>query len=300
MDSKNVVVHIGMNKTGSSFLQKQVFPLLPAVYYDQPRFAATHRFVVMTDEKKDALRRELSQYNGRRIVLSHEGLSGEGDARSREIPQLLHELFPEARILVVVRNQIDYVLSFWFYEVEKELCAQSLQDYITKGREQLLAKLQYDQVLEEYGRVFGPERVKMLLFEDMRQDWRGFVRSMLEFMDMDCDIEQIPYKHVNKSSYNARYITFIRGLNRSMEYGVGALRLCGLRNAEQAQHLLTKWGRFKRNYFLPPVRRIVPPGELSMPERWRDELHKMFAESNVRLQSRLGRDISEFGYPLPD
>src|SRR5678815_570431 len=113
-DRLREVIHIGYHRTGSTFLQELVFPVLavnqaikPDLYHlfdDEfdPRALADR--IAASCPPLDALRP---------TVISHEMLSGSPEGGSVErrfrTARRLHQTYPGAKILVVVRNQIDYV-----------------------------------------------------------------------------------------------------------------------------------------------------------------------------------------------
>ena len=94
----NLILHIGIQKTGTTFVQNAVFPLWKGIHY-------------LGNDKLEILLRCPSD---RPVLLSREGLSGQNWAhhavRERSIARLAH-LFPKARIMLSFRKHSRYIAS---------------------------------------------------------------------------------------------------------------------------------------------------------------------------------------------
>ena len=101
-----LVLHIGIQKTGTTFLQKAVFPRWRGIRY------------LRTDSLEKLIRIDDGQVN----LLSREGLSGRNwdnqEARIRCIVRLA-ELFPEARIILGFRRHAGYILSSYNHYIQR-------------------------------------------------------------------------------------------------------------------------------------------------------------------------------------
>lgn len=91
-------LHIGLHKTGTTFLQREVFPLWKGVNY-------------LPQDKLEYLTR---MREGQRYLLSREGLSGVNWASSAErirSIENLGRLFPQARVIISFRRHAGYIAS---------------------------------------------------------------------------------------------------------------------------------------------------------------------------------------------
>ncbi len=101
-----LVLHIGIQKTGTTFLQKAVFPHWRGIRY------------LRTDNLEKLLRIDDRQVN----LLSREGLSGrnwDGQAARIRCIVRLAELFPEARIILSFRRHAGYILSSYNHYIQR-------------------------------------------------------------------------------------------------------------------------------------------------------------------------------------
>lgn len=92
---RKVVLHLGLAKTGTSWLQQQVFPRLPLHFYHCKHY--------------DVLNKNTSN-----MLLSFEGLSGTIQCNDRYVNAYrLHKLFPKAQVIVVFRGKSSYLHSLY-------------------------------------------------------------------------------------------------------------------------------------------------------------------------------------------
>lgn len=179
------LLHIGYPKTASSTLQRHVFrPELgwwsvagqPFTYHEEivERFAQ--------DGWREGFLAELLQRrlrpspdDGLLRVLSFEGHVGEplmGGAFGWVAQRELARLFPEAVVLLVIREQIDMILSLYNHHVATGL-AQSLAQFLRAPSSLqrippfTAAYLEYDRMADQLAQVFGARRVQFVLFEQL-------------------------------------------------------------------------------------------------------------------------------------
>jgi len=190
-----VVIHIGLHKTGTRFLQRAVFRQLsnddfavnPEPLYTRLRDAARHP----GDEARAAAARAAAQQTlrevqGRTLVISDPSLSGDmysSHAGYRENLELVAELFPEARILYFVRRHADWLQSAYRQSLKKGR-GQSIERFlnfyggefhprvarmVNGARNVEALTLSFVDIYREWADRFGPERVYLFRQEDLRQ-----------------------------------------------------------------------------------------------------------------------------------
>jgi hypothetical protein len=189
-----VLIHIGYHKTGTSWLQRSFFTRQELgfaristsemritkphpLHFDAEAFRAHYARVV-----------EAASAGGAVPVISEERLSGNpmsGGYDSAELAERLHAVFPQAKVLIVVREQRSMVLSTWFQYV-KVGGACSLDDFLRGARDLRLPgfrfeHFEFDRLVAHYQKLFGPERVRVELFERFRREPRDFAAAILAF-----------------------------------------------------------------------------------------------------------------------
>jgi hypothetical protein len=198
------ILHIGIHKTGSTYLQNAIWPQVEGVQYlSRPFTQHNHAFNQLQyaddslyDEK--AMRDVLIAFGARPFLISDEALSGKpmlfASINRSHIARRLRVLFPDATVIVFIRNQHDVILSHYSSYVKEPVGTKTLRDFVWKPgmdyryeagvREHEYydpARLYYntgdfhlhlDSFL--YARLIGLyrelfERVEVFLYEDLRR-----------------------------------------------------------------------------------------------------------------------------------
>lgn len=190
------LIHVGYHKTGTTWLQRQLFPREDLGYCPVGISVAETDFVHVNDLDFDAARyrREAAPplaaatAAGLIPVISHERLSGNphsGGYDSVRLAERLRAVFPDARILIVFREQRAMILSSYAQYVRVG-GGCTLDGYLFPANATRQPMFSFDhfcyhRLIECYRRLFGVDRVLALPFEQLRRDPRGFVAAIARF-----------------------------------------------------------------------------------------------------------------------
>jgi hypothetical protein len=193
------LLHIGYHKTGTTWLQRDVFAGGVAGFaLPWHRGVLNDAFVTVNDLEFSAERarallaehRNAPPTDGTVDVVSHERLSGNphsGGYDSGAIASRLLATFPGARVLAVIRQQAEMVLSAYKQYV-REGGAQSIDRYLHpphRGRARVpqfsLSYFEFDRLIACYHDLFGADRVLVLPYEQLDADPLAFVRRIAAF-----------------------------------------------------------------------------------------------------------------------
>jgi hypothetical protein len=233
----SVLLHIGYHKTATSWLQGHLFkhPESPLRTVGKKKVDAPARQIIRARplEFDAAAVRALFEPQLRRIsdagllpVVSNERLSGHpssGGYDSKEIADRLAAVFPEGRVLIVVREQRSvihsvykqYVLAGGPLSFEQFVEAPVDPGDRVPGFD--FRFYEYHHLLDHYRDRFGPDSVLVLAYEQFVRDPRGFVRAIGEFAGRQFDdalIEALPYGSMLKRTPSAVVIEATRVGNR--------------------------------------------------------------------------------------
>lgn len=134
--------------------------------------------------------------DGKVPVLSQESMSGNPRRRgyaSKEVADRLKDTFPEARILLVIREQISWLLSFYKYHVREGQRAGLKRYYARNEASSTLAPrfqlgfIDYRHLIGYYQGLFGPERMLVLPLEQLAESGDGFAKSINRFCGISDD-----------------------------------------------------------------------------------------------------------------
>ena len=309
------LVHIGYQKAGSTWLQRYLFPNAALGFSGDAvsestiknRIIAPHDLDFDAEETRVRLMPSIQKRigNGLVPVLSAERLCGDLHHRridSARNAQRLAGLFPEANILIVVREQKATILATYKQYVSAGGLL-SLERYLGGGDGMMqwpfeIEQFEYHRLIEHYVRLFGEPRVLALPLELFRDDGRAFVRRITRFAGAVADetaLDTLPYTlRVNQGNEASFVLAKRRLLNPLM------------------RDRLAPWGRFdRRSRVGRKLRKSLRRGGEMLPASWNQWLDERmrktieqatrgrYEQSNARTAELIGLDLAEYGYEMP-
>ncbi|MAE69718.1 MAG: hypothetical protein CME06_04520 [Gemmatimonadetes bacterium] len=310
MAHPRVVLHIGLPKTGTTTLQTGLFARHDAwhfvgkpLLFTNAEMHRTIRPIVELDDEVygaglDSFRSDrieaLLRSPSDRIVISEEEFST-GTVRTRvdrnTIAQRLRDLFPDARIIVTVRNQLDVIPSVYGQLVNMGvLVGRSFGSWLDeerakRGDSDRLHLFDYAALVQLYDRLFGAENVKVLLFEELRADLDAYLTRLSRFIGVDPAAVIATYRGGSGGNRNPR-ITMRHARWRRFTMAIPLIPwevlLVGLRIRPSFYRFLEK-GTALDTHFSEEQRRF---------------LEEYYRVGNRALGERLGVELVELGYPV--
>ncbi|WP_445248634.1 tetratricopeptide repeat protein [Microcoleus sp. OTE_8_concoct_300] len=134
---------------------------------------------------------------------------------SREAPERLYSLFPEAKLIVLLRNPVDRAISQFYRLTNLNWEARSLDRVISDEIERLnqnpeyiigeepgnyLARGRYIEFIKNWRTFFPPEQLLILKSEDFYAGAATTVKQVLEFLDLP-EYQLSEYQNANPGSY---------------------------------------------------------------------------------------------------
>ncbi len=308
-----LLIHIGLHKTGSTWLQQAIFHDHARGFTTEagaPRHQLVHDFVLpdpLAYDPQEARRLYLpyitaAAQEGQTLVLSHERLSGYPSSGCYDrglIAERLHASFPEAKILIVLREQRALIRSMYSQHIT-DGGNGTLDQFLYRPERGLGRRpwfnfdmYAFDRLIELYRRLFGADRVLTLTYEHLNADSQGFVDAISAF----CGQPAVSVS--NTIPRNRRRIWLMQEVQRRLngwfydnELSPGAL-----------VHVQRFAGRFAA--MEPLFRALVPKGldrrmQAKLQRRVDREVGGYFGESNARTAALTGLDLGGFGYMTGD
>jgi len=307
---KSIFIHIGYHKTASTYLQKHFFPKLPV------------NFIFLKDKKiKDLLqsrkfkkktflnwlKRKIKKKYGSKnyslTIISQEQLSGHAHGNKKINPKIvaqnLKTAFPRAKILIVIRNQLDYLLSIYAYRIAvKGYEIRSLNQFLKEeGKQGLFKKLEYDRLVKEYLTLFTKKNVLLLPMEMLKNSPQQFQQKITDFIDLP--FFPLKTKIVNPSTNLKQVINFWRPINRSFKRFLSLLRKLKIKtnNNYQALRFAFYWLKQKTTPFLNLIFSFSNKLCLTTYPQYQ-KMKKRFKTSNQKLEKLTNLDLKKYSYPL--
>ncbi len=310
------VLHLGLPKTGSSYLQMVAMDAHPEINFSwrdhKGLFFELRDYSFEFDraaflDKLRAMPFSNAKPAAKKSVFSAEAMSGHAfdGAGARMIIDLLSDLMPGVKAFIVLREQKSYVRSAWnAYVMEggvldvkgflSEHASPAISMNIPRGNFErtghlnIFEKLCYDRYVAYAQEKFGRENFKVLFFEDLKANRTRFFRDIFEFIGVDPDFE--PRQEPVNVSFSEPWRGLYRFANRfcqTQHNEAGILPFSAHLRARQAARLLSSRFPNKRDTTLAQVDRHVPDWAR---EKWR--------ESNRKLATMFDHDLTSLGYEV--
>jgi hypothetical protein len=295
------LVHIGYHKTGTTWLQREVFSSSAAGFSQlggAQRLIAVNAFSFKPRKVRKQMERRIGEVLDRGLtpVLSSERLSGAphfGGYDSEIIADRLAAVFPNSRIMVVIREQKEMFLSIYKQYIRRGGAA-SLRQYLAAPRDGYwmpqfrFEYLEYHRLISRYQDLFGARNVLVLPYELLRSRPGDFLAKVSGFMDMP---PAEPQNRPMNVSLSALSLSLRRHANRYVV--LDPVNPAPPFDFPRSHEILERSCR--------AVDAIAPKSLLERHERrWRHraarEVGNRYSHSNARTAALTGLDLRTFGY----
>lgn len=304
---RQVIIHIGANKTASTTLQRALFRGHRGIHYmgedaeGYKEYAPLVNSMVNDDdlffpnaECAELFRKHLGEETEKTFLYSNE------DVMTSRIPTVcarrLHAFLPGAEILLVVRNQYSAIPSFYanhgaFLKPAPPSYFRrhvSFDDWI---RFQLmfpnygpLASFMFNRLLSVYAGLFGENRVHVLLFEEFVQNKPMFVQKLSDILRIDAaETGKLLQASHERKRISGRMLAYNR-FRTSFFWGVPLSNYVPFGRA-----IAGRLGRFVDS---------GPPARVEISEELRQVIHDLYGEDNAVLAAKYRLPLAEHGYPI--
>ena len=314
------ILHIGYHKTGTTFLQKSVFPNTPQLLYlgrtwisnklddfffdfnftndfDFDNISMSNRFSNIIDEIIIEKKIDLSKKKA--VLISHESLHSGSDyfgSRIKEQSCRLKKVFPNAKIIISIRNQARMIESNYTNYINHG-GKLTFNNFFYKSNyiRELRKKLEYDFLIDMYFKNFSESNVKVLIFEKIFQQTGPDLEELDTFLKFKTKVNFIDTsinKKLSKTKLNIlRFVNIFLANKFYIQY----------QNRVRRDQSFIEKIRWYLVRFLKKIE-ITKPLIFSnkknkfMTDNQIQEIEKYFEESNSKLAKILKIDLKKFGY----
>ena len=221
---KKIILHIGYHKTGTTFLNRKFFPAHQDVHHlgkpfdvDSPIREIIERVIGIkkydADRCKKLYEKHIEPFRKDKIVTISDGRIVKCIVNDNltEIPKRLMDITSEISVIIVIRQQYDYLKSLYVQKVGVDNEKKSFDEWFDSNWEdgaQLKKQLSYSDKIQAYVDILGEENVGVFLYEKFRNNGKGFLQDICKFIGLDCTTL---YKEINNSKrLNQRMTTMHR------------------------------------------------------------------------------------------
>jgi len=223
-----MLIHIGYHKTATTWLQNIYFS-----NHLQIAFVGKHpdlwQWLISPhslDFKEELVKAyfypkiDESIKNGKFPIFSSERLSGNphsGAYDNKNIADRLFSVFPQAKILIVIREQRSAILSNYKQYIKMGgIC--TLQEYLfppIDGKIPLfrLDNFKYHKLIEYYVKLYGLDKVKVMIYEQFKSNPIEFINELANFIEINNSFT-FPTKQKLNTSLSDFAVLLKRRINR--------------------------------------------------------------------------------------
>lgn len=198
----------------------------------------------------------------------------------REAPDRLKRMFPQAKIVITLRNPAKRAVSHYYHMLRYGETRDSLQEVFQEDVRSIHTISRYERFVPEWISKFGNENVLVLIVEEMLADTESAEQELCSFMGIPPDGELTNCSQIRENEGSAprsfllsRTVRVTADLLRKwkMESLVAALRMKWLKNLV--------WGR------------SFSADDRSVQRKQAEDLLPVFEETVAFVESLLGRRI---------
>lgn len=197
-----------------------------------------------------------------------------------DVPARIHELLGPIKLIYILRDPIDRLLSHYFHYVQRGQMRQSLDDLFTTKTHSIFKQGCYAYQLSRYLAVFPRENIHILTVNQLKNEPEQTVSDLYQFLGVSNDVSNINVRKshnanvavTDKSSFGKKVLAFYHRQvePRSFPYPVKKL--------------------FLKFAELGSTEAVVP--ELS--HKQLDELLEYYGSDVKTLRDRFGVDVTEW------
>ena len=178
MTEPKIFIHVGLHKTGTTFLQEEVFQKIPNINYQRKVDLTTHiepnLINLFSDENLDGgSYRLFNDWHNRYHIAAN-----------------LKKLFPDAGIIICTRDEKTWLVSAWKQYVLSYFGYSFVEYYENISKE----SLDFTSYIKYLQKLFN-NNVLVLHYEELQNSPEEFVNAICDFIG----VYHIPF--INKSTY---------------------------------------------------------------------------------------------------
>jgi hypothetical protein len=205
----------------------------------------------------------------------------------------IKQFFPEAKIIIVIRSQIDIIKSQYrdhpfdprhLYANQKSV---SIDEWVERDFKNydvsFLQSIEYYKIVKYYSELFCKENVGVFLFEEMVKDLQNFSKNIAGFLSIDADEAYRLLKSKHENDGVSQNLNRYRKLKSQISsYIPGEIKnIAYLKNIEQQLFQKLKKGK-KQN--------------IEMSEETEGNIYSYYNEQNRQLAKEFDLKLQKYGY----
>lgn len=314
--NNNIWIHVGFPKCASTSLQMDFFASLQEINYigrhddcnvlrqshHSPLVALATLDEVQYQRRKcqivNSLKKAIDNRKAQVTVISDEILVSSSYrpyiytvpvADNTLVAKRLFEIFPEAKILMIIRNQVNFVSSMIaqlmrnnLIKIDHRKFFDLHMKYACEEQGSFFYLVDYNAIYDMYTRIFGKNNIHIMCLENFSKDSEKSMSELSELMGLSNDVFD-KKKDLSKRNIRASEFEIFVQKNQSFFATVGRFI------PQRFRHFLRK--RLADAYSSKPI-------EVKFNEEQISFLHNFYGPGNFELQKKTNIRLDLLGYPF--
>lgn len=282
------IVIAGVQKAATSSLHNYMGQMEGIITHDEREFT----FFVEEDEYLKGYDKIYNEYflesdDRRKVLIKNVGIIFWEDAMQR-----LKQHNPDVKIILIFRNPVARAYSaFWYAKLRGKEDANSFEEALqeaegksanktNKGVDAYFERGNYAAQLKTLYNYFSPHQVKIILFEDFKENTNGILKELIQF----CDLKVTDFSMINKKlkgASQARFTWLANFTNRQNSLKSNLRKLVPLKLRRRLRMKVNEIN--KKDFSVPP-----------MNNETRQKLINYYKPMVNELSKLIGRDLSHW------
>jgi hypothetical protein len=185
----------------------------------------------------------------------------------------MHEAFPNARLIYILRHPIERIYSHYLFRLSKPDKGEHREfDAAVAGNPLYLDTSRYYAQLSQYFGLFPRDRILVLFFEELAASPQAIVRQVFTFLEVDATFEPPNIGRVYRDTKERTMMSpALRRIGRKAWYGYLPWQV-------------RRWARRRFRTRPPTVAEIFTPDSYN-------RLHRLLRDDVAKLQEYLQREL---------
>jgi hypothetical protein len=194
------------------------------------------------------------------------------------VPERMHSIVPEARLVYMVRDPIDRIAAHWVHNFAKRRERGDLSETLLHRNTSYLIRSHYYTQLQQFLRLYPSEQVLLLDQEELRSRRLETLQRLFEFVGVDPSFSHASFSDErHRTARKTRPTPLVRPVERIGQTSSGR------RGPTRLWRAVDNLFPFRRTIRVPDVRDALPPRTL-----------RALREDAERLRELTGREFPDW------
>lgn len=258
MQKAEIYFHVGIPKTASTFLQRNVMPYFRGVQFVKKRHHKYHKEIVANSDSEKIL------------------FTCEFDHALENELNTFAKNYGKCNIIIVFRRQDAWIASRYRYHIRKN-GHLSFDEFFNLDKNDgywHIEDLEFYRKIELIEKYF-PHNKPLVLFQDnLKNDAWGFIDKLADYIGVTYNKDDIKMQVVKKA-YQDKHLMIVRWFNRAFRYNPDRFKSKLMRKLHKRSRELFLHSAAAIGYLLPGSffknKTLIPPNRLSQIRKYFDD-----------------------------